>query len=55
MFRGVEVPAGVEVKRDGRQRRTAAIGPFGVPVNLAVPSPDGRWIAGGLSLGWRWV
>ncbi len=47
MFRGVELSVGVEVRRDGGgQRRTAAIGPFGVPVNLAVPSPDGKWIAG---------
>ena len=36
---------GVTLPRRAHTDATAAIGPFGAPCNLAVPSPDGRWIA----------
>lgn len=45
MFRGELVPAGVGIIEEPRALKTAAIGPFGAPVNLAAPSPNGAWLA----------
>jgi hypothetical protein len=38
-------PLGASLVRKGRLLHTATLGPFGCPLNLAVASPDGKWIA----------
>jgi hypothetical protein len=37
---------GARAPAEGVRIHTAAIGPFPAPINLAQPSPDGRWVAG---------
>lgn len=36
---------GASLQRRARILHTATLGPFGVPLNLAAASPDGKWIA----------
>jgi hypothetical protein len=44
-FAAGEHPLGVSLGRRALARTTAALGPFGCPLNMAAPSPDGRYVA----------
>jgi hypothetical protein len=44
-FEGTPNGFGASLQRRAHVLSTAALGPFGVPLNLAVASPDGHWIA----------
>ena len=45
VFPAKSTPLGTNIQRRARILNTVALGPFGVPLNLAAASPDGKWIA----------
>jgi hypothetical protein len=44
-FPGRPTALGTSLQRRARVLQTATLGPYGVPLNLASASPDGKWIA----------